>query len=80
MTNVRQSDVNLNHWPYLVQESSWCKVGFSACLAVGGHLGSYLPTYLPTYLFILLSKEKKFRNGIRTVNHSIHNEYLSTIT
>ena len=29
-------------WFYPAQESSWCKVGFTAYLAVGGLLGFYL--------------------------------------
>ena len=33
--------------PYLAQESSWCKVVFTAYLAVGGLLASYLPTWFP---------------------------------
>jgi hypothetical protein len=33
-------------WSYLVQEFFWCRVGFTAYLAVGG---IWLPTYLTSF-------------------------------
>ena len=38
-------------WSYLAQESSWCRVGFTAYLVVCGLLVCYLPTYLPIYIY-----------------------------
>ena len=41
--NCGQSGVNLSMLALPAQESSWCRVGSIAYLAVGGLLASYLP-------------------------------------
>ena len=54
-------------WPYLAQESSWCRWGLLPTLQ---WLGSWLPTYLPSFLYFH-QVDKRFHSGNRTANHSI---------
>ena len=72
-------DVNSSPLALPVQESSWCRVEFTAYLVMGG--GSMLPSYTPSLFFFYFFSfffvppppkvKRKFHNGNRIANHSV---------